>query len=868
MQFLFWPLTWGFLLVGIPILVHLINLLRHRRQKWAAMEFLLESYRRNRRWVMLKQWLLLLSRMLAMALLVIMLAKWVTNAQWLSLFGGRTNHHFVLLDDSYSMGAVGGQGETAYTQALRTVAGLLQDIGNQPGDHQVTLIRLSRAELAKQSAAKVDTSGTAKQPEEIQGGAESGREPNSPREEAPTVVVGNIDQAADLLAQTVPRDPSRLIERLNATEPADMACLPETAIELILPTIAGQTGELPIVYLLTDLRRNQFSDAESLRQQFLSLSQQDVPIHLIDCSEPEGANLTVVSMLPEQEVWAASVPLLVRFSVRNSSSQAARNVVAKIRTIEYPEAGVQPQVEQEFSGRVAELPPMVIESIEPGQTVTRQFQVVFPSAGQHVVEVSLPEDALSADNHRWGVIDIQKSQRVLLVDGHVQQLNAFYLESVIKPSETLTTGMTFERVDASYLRDVSSEELAMQNVVALLDVPRLDPAAIDKLIAYAQSGGGILVVLGENTNLEHANESWYRAGNGFLPVMLDRIQETDEGLLGSTEGDQGGPQVVATEHAILQPLLKLSSSPFFALQIRKQILPTPESVKKPGIEVVATGPASQPLIVDRGIGAGRVVAVLTGLSPQWSSWVQDPTFVVLSLRSLGYLGSFQRPPTDAVVGSGIRMQVANTQVLPEGDVLIPGRSCQRMRVLRSIEKSEPQKLAALSIAPKFEDNLDRAVFDGLLRRGVFEVWMTTADGNSLLRNVAHNVAPQEGDLEKIGHQELTGQFPGIDLNVRSSTSFASGLSSRESSQSNLAMAMLILLLIGEQMLAYSASYHPKSRGSTGGRLVPSQSNAISADGRRSSRHNQSFGSTFAREQSSAKAATVESLVSSPFQERN
>ncbi len=80
MQFLFQPLTWGFLLVAVPILVHLINMLRHRKQPWAAMDFLLESYRRNRRWVMLKQWLLLASRILIMLLLVAMLAKWVSAA--------------------------------------------------------------------------------------------------------------------------------------------------------------------------------------------------------------------------------------------------------------------------------------------------------------------------------------------------------------------------------------------------------------------------------------------------------------------------------------------------------------------------------------------------------------------------------------------------------------------------------------------------------------------------------------------------------------------------------------------------------------------------------------------------------------------
>ena len=155
---------------------------------------------------------------------------------------------------------------------------------------------------------------------------------------------------------------------------------------------------------------------------------------------------------------------------------------------------------------------MVIESIEPGQTVTRQFQAVFSTAGQHVVEASIPEDALKADNKRWCVINIQRSQRVLLVDGDVRQTNSFFLESVIQPGERLNTGLTFDRVDASYLRDVSPEELATMDVVALLDVPRLDASAVDKLISYADAGGGVLMVLGENTNLTFANESLYRDG--------------------------------------------------------------------------------------------------------------------------------------------------------------------------------------------------------------------------------------------------------------------------------------------------------------------------------------------------------------------
>ena len=60
-SFVYPALVWGLLIAGVPVLIHLINLLRHRRVQWAAMEFLLASQKRNRTRVLLKQLLLLRS---------------------------------------------------------------------------------------------------------------------------------------------------------------------------------------------------------------------------------------------------------------------------------------------------------------------------------------------------------------------------------------------------------------------------------------------------------------------------------------------------------------------------------------------------------------------------------------------------------------------------------------------------------------------------------------------------------------------------------------------------------------------------------------------------------------------------------------
>ena len=73
---LFWTLglpTLG--VVALPVLIHLINMMRHRRLEWAAMEFLLVSQKKHRTWVILKQLLLLLLRMAAVAAVVLMVAQ-------------------------------------------------------------------------------------------------------------------------------------------------------------------------------------------------------------------------------------------------------------------------------------------------------------------------------------------------------------------------------------------------------------------------------------------------------------------------------------------------------------------------------------------------------------------------------------------------------------------------------------------------------------------------------------------------------------------------------------------------------------------------------------------------------------------------
>src|SRR6266478_4612712 len=89
----------GGALISSPILIHLINRMRFKRLRWAAMEFLLKSQKRNRRRLIIEQLILLLLRIFLVLLAGFLLARY--------LYSGTQDQggakHFVILDDGLSM---------------------------------------------------------------------------------------------------------------------------------------------------------------------------------------------------------------------------------------------------------------------------------------------------------------------------------------------------------------------------------------------------------------------------------------------------------------------------------------------------------------------------------------------------------------------------------------------------------------------------------------------------------------------------------------------------------------------------------------------------------------------------------------------
>jgi hypothetical protein len=94
----------GLLLALAPIIIHLLNLLRHRTVPWAATRFLFQARKSSSRLSKLKRWLILLLRVLALAALAFMIARPTTGGDSLfSLSNGSPEVLVLVLDRSASM---------------------------------------------------------------------------------------------------------------------------------------------------------------------------------------------------------------------------------------------------------------------------------------------------------------------------------------------------------------------------------------------------------------------------------------------------------------------------------------------------------------------------------------------------------------------------------------------------------------------------------------------------------------------------------------------------------------------------------------------------------------------------------------------
>lgn len=731
LSFQFSTLLWiGLPMALVPVLIHLINLVRHRRVRWAAMEFLLVSQRKNRTWVLLKELLLLLVRMLAIAGVVLLLAQPMLTRAWGRLLGSRTVHHVVLLDDSFSMSDRWGQ-TSAFDEARQAVLRLAEALGTE-GEQTFTLVRFSQA-----------------------GRAIRGTQP-------------------DLLQRRVDSEfLDDLRSKLAGLEASQSDAGPLEALRAVEQLLGKAEYAAQNVYLISDFRARQWEEPGDVVQALADLHRQGARLHLVHCVEAEHPNLAIEQLVPGPGTRAAGVPLFMEVTVRNFGAAAVKDVPVLV----------------EADGQA--LPAVTVAEIPPRQAVKERFPVRFAEAGMHRIAVRLEADAVLADNARFAVVDFPPAVPVLLVDGGPRGDDARYLSAVFAVGGGVVTGLS-PRIEAP--RFLASEPLEAFRAVYLLNVGRLEKSAVAALERYVSAGGGVAFFLGDQTQADFINQELYRQGEGVFPVPLGQATDLVPDYLQKTPDLQVGGhpifQVFAGARNTFLPLVMISR--YFATA------PGWKAESAKGVEILARLRNGAPLVVEKRWGQGRVVAFLTTAAPTWNNWARDnPSFPVAMLELQAFLAGGPPADTQRRVGAPLEVLLNPSQFEAQVQFEVPGQERLPSGTVEAIPTSGGQLVATLA-----DTDLS----------GFYRARLLRKDGQEEQRQWAYNVEGAEGDLRTLTGEQLLARLKGVPCEYHPAKAFQYDRQHEAGyNLTDVFWYVLVGLLLGEQVLAYSASYHPSRR---------------------------------------------------------
>jgi len=133
----------------------------------------------------------------------------------------------------------------------------------------------------------------------------------------------------------------------------------------------------------------------------------------------------------------------------------------------------------------------------------------------------------AARQFRRFLLEVTQAVPILLVEGEPQsdpdQSDSRYFLAALGYSEdakeALPSASIFRPKLINYER-LSAEALSSYQCIVLADIPRLPADLVQKLVRYVNSGGGLWIALGEQTDVAAFNQAFFEASAGLSALPL------------------------------------------------------------------------------------------------------------------------------------------------------------------------------------------------------------------------------------------------------------------------------------------------------------------------------------------------------------
>jgi hypothetical protein len=202
-----------------------------------------------------------------------------------------------------------------------------------------------------------------------------------------------------------------------------------------------------------------------------------------------------------------------------------------------------------------------------------------------------------------------------------------------------------------------------------------------------------------------------------------------------------------------------------------------------------------PLVVERPYGDGMVVAVLSTAAPTWNNWARgNPSWVVVMLELESHLARSRRRAESLEVGDPVTIRLDSAVDEIEVDIAVP-----------------PDGTLVHQTAVASVGGLEATLAETSVAGGYTARWRRL-DGTERERLFAVNVDPDEGHLARSGREGLEKTLAGVPFTYENAASIDPGARALAGVPLVTPLLKILLgILLLEQVVAWSTSYHPSTR---------------------------------------------------------
>jgi hypothetical protein len=748
-----WLFVAGAAAVSLPIIIHLLNKRKFKIVDWAAMDFLLDADKKNRRRVRLENLILLLLRCLAVLLIAFLLARpFLPTSVTAGLINAAQFERIVLLDDSLSMQARLGN-ESAWEAASKRLIDLTNGLSqDKTADNSLTVFLTSR--------------------------------PNQP-------LVNSAHLAQDS------------IDELNATlddlEAGDRPANLDAALKELETYLASQPGNINrVVYVLTDLRHRDWKEtdagAEAPVKVLARLSKLVQGCFVIDVGDNEDRNLTINEIRPEGTL-VEGVTSRFDVGVTNHGTSDARDLRVK------------------FSAGDALPVETVIDRLAPGEATSVRFNFTFSGDEEATgdarntlpprqVKVELltarqgEDDRLPADSVAYFPARLVKGIPALIIDGDPSadfgKAESFYLRRALAPRGPIPSGVAADIITEN---ELEATQLDKYGVIFICNTYRLgDKTAenISRLEQWVKNGGGLVLLPGDQIDEQAFNDQYFKDGAGLSPVRLENVRGDE------SEKTWTGLKIENANHEVFKefagqnnPLLDgVKLFRWWGASVKKEQLG-----KEVSIVARFTDADDSPAIVEKPLGKGRVLAFTIPADADWHNWSSDPSYLIVMQQLVRYLSGDRGDAGLLKVGEPIVQQID----LAQYDTAAALSGPQERKA--NLQATPPDE--AGSEADKSQQTVWQVAYPETDLQGFYDLKLTRRDGGADSILFAANVDPSEGDLKRVDQEAMKRGLAGTNVEIIS----AAGATSLANvgAQTEIWWYLLwavVAVLTGEQLLGW------------------------------------------------------------------